>query len=81
MRAREYPDQLRWALHQSISRVATNLNVCVKSPEKDFSRKRKLPLKTMLFMLIANGSGSLAKELYDWFGYKPDTATASAFVQ
>lgn len=81
MRAKEYPDQLRLALQQSISRAATNLNVCVKIPEKDFSRKRKLPLKIMLFLLIANGSGSLAKELYDWFGYKPDTATASAFVQ
>lgn len=32
-------------------------------------------------MLIGMGSGSLSKELYDWFGYTSSTATASAFVQ
>ena len=32
-------------------------------------------------MLVGIGGGSLTKELYDWFGYSPDTATASAFVQ
>ena len=32
-------------------------------------------------MLIGMGGGSLSKELYDWFGYTPSTATASAFVQ
>ena len=35
----------------------------------------------MLLMLIGMGGGSLSKELYDWFGYTPSTATASAFVQ
>lgn len=35
----------------------------------------------MLLMLIGMGSGSLSKELYDWFGYTSSTATASAFVQ
>ena len=35
----------------------------------------------MLLMLISMGGGSLSKELYDWFGYTPGTATASAFAQ
>ena len=35
----------------------------------------------MLLMLISMGDGSLSKELYDWFGYTPGTAAASAFAQ
>ena len=35
----------------------------------------------MLLMLVGIGGGSLAKELYDWFGYSPNTATSSAFQQ
>ena len=54
---------------------------CAKNPERDFSRNRKLPLKTMLLMLVGIGGGSLAKELYDWFGYSSNTASSSAFVQ
>ena len=31
-------------------------------------------------MLIGMGGGSLSKELYDWFGYTPSTATAYAIT-
>ena len=81
MKTTSYPGRIRAALYRSINKVAADPNSCVKAPGKDFSRKRKLPLKTMLLMLVGIGGGSLTKELYDWFGYSPDTATASAFVQ
>lgn len=81
MKLKSYPERIRSALYRSISKVAADPSVCAKTPEKDFSRKRKLPLKTMLFMLVGIGSGSLTKELYDWFGYASNTATSSAFVQ
>ena len=41
----------------------------------------KLPLDTMLLMLVGVGSGSLSKELYDWFEFSADMSSASAFVQ
>ncbi len=81
MKEISYPERIRSALFHAIGKTAENLDICVKTPGKDFSRKRKLPLQTMLLMLIGMGGGSLAKELYDWFGYTSDTATSSAFVQ
>ena len=81
MKRRSYPERIRAALFLAIKRTAANLDACVKVPGKDFSRTRKLPLQAMLLMLIGMGSGSLSKELYDWFGYTSSTATASAFVQ
>ena len=81
VKRRSYPERIRAALFLAIKRTAANLDACVKVPVKDFSRTRKLPLQAMLLMLIGMGSGSLSKELYDWFGYTSSTATASAFVQ
>ena len=81
MNRKSDPERVRSALFHAIKKTAANLDACVKIPGKDFSRKRKLPLQTMLLMLIGMGGGSLSKELYDWFGYTPSTATASAFVQ
>ena len=81
MNRKSYPERVRSALFHAIKKTAANLDPCVKVPGKDFSRKRKLPLQTILLMLIGMGGGSLSKELYDWFGYTSSTATASAFVQ
>ncbi|MGN0351447.1 MAG: IS4 family transposase [Roseburia sp.] len=81
MRQKTYPERIRTALHHVIAKTAANLSICAKTPGKDFSRIRKLPLQTMLLMLIGMGGGSLVKELYDWFGCSASTATVSAFVQ
>ena len=77
---KSYPERVRSALFHAIKKTAANLDACVKIPGKVFSRKRKLPLQTMLLMLIGMGGGSLSKELYDWFGYTPSTATAYAIT-
>jgi len=81
MKTKSYPERIRTALSHVIKQVATNLDVCVKRPGKDFSRTRKLPLQTVLLMLIGMGGGSLVKELYEWSGYSAETATVSAFIQ
>ena len=60
---KSYPERVRSALFHAIKKTAANLDACVKAPGKDFSRKRKLPLQTMLLMLIGMGGGSLSKEL------------------
>ena len=60
---KSYPERVRSALFHAIKKTAANLDACVKVPGKDFSRKRKLPLQTMLLMLIGMGGGSLSKEL------------------
>ena len=81
MKRKSHLERIRAALFLAIKRTAANLDTCVKVPGKDFSRTRKLPLQAMLLMLTGMGTGSLSKELYDWFGYTSSTATASAFVQ
>ena len=53
----------------------------VKNPEKDFTRNRKLNFKTTIGLLLNMNGNSLYKELLDYCGYNPDTATTSAFVQ
>ena len=64
MNRKSYPECVRSALFHAIKKTAANLDACVKVPGKDFSRKRKLPLQTMLLMLIGMGGGSLSKELW-----------------
>ncbi|TMV42394.1 IS4 family transposase, partial [Paenibacillus mesophilus] len=53
----------------------------VKNPEKDFTRKKKLPFDTVMQLLISMGGNSLYKELLESQGYDVNTATTSAFVQ
>lgn len=52
-----------------------------KGPGKRFFKKEKTSAANDAANADRHGSGSLSKELYDWFGYTPSTATASAFVQ
>jgi len=53
----------------------------VKNPEKDFTRKKKLPFETVMQLLISMGGNSIYKELLESQGYDVNTATTSAFVQ
>jgi len=52
-----------------------------KNPEKDFTRRRKLPFSAMLRQIVCMGGNTLTKELMDAYDYDPDCATSSAFVQ
>ena len=52
-----------------------------KNPKTDFSRKSPLSLKTMLEFLISMEGQPIHQELYEFFKFKIDTPTASAFVQ
>lgn len=50
-------------------------------PGKDFTRKRKLPLETLLTVLVGMGGEPLRNELLAYWDYSPETATVSALVQ
>ena len=52
-----------------------------RSPETDFSRKRKLSFEQMVQAILCIRGGSLANEMMDFFGIREDLATTSAFVQ
>lgn len=75
------PAKVKKALNGAIEKISAAREKYVRNPEKDFTRTRKLPFETMLKMLVGMGGNTICKELYDWFGYSPDTASTSAFVQ
>ena len=66
-------------LNSIITDICKAPSLFVKHPGKDFTRDRKLPLETMLKIIIGMEGGSLNRELYD-YDHSLDV-TASAFVQ
>jgi len=52
-----------------------------KNPATDFSRNRKLDFASTVQLILSAESGSLQKELLDYFQFSTDTPSASAFCQ
>lgn len=52
-----------------------------KNPKTDFSRTRKLNFEAVIQFILSMESGSMKKELLDYFKFSADTPSASAFVQ
>jgi hypothetical protein len=77
----EYATSLKEKLTFLIREMSATPAPYVKKPEKDFTRKKKLPFETVMHLLISMGGNSLYKELLESQGYDVNTATTSAFVQ
>lgn len=77
----EYANSLRKTLTSLIEEMSAQPAPFVKNPEKDFTRKKKLPFETVMQLLISMGGNSIYKELLESQGYDANTATTSAFVQ
>ncbi len=75
----DYADQQKALLNQVIDNAIHNHRDLLANPDKDFIRDRKLPLKTMLQIIISMQGGSISRELYDYD--KTIDVTSSAFVQ
>src|SRR6218665_647863 len=77
----EYANLLKETLTSLIREMAAAPAPYVKNPEKDFTRKKKLPFETVMQFLISMGGNSIYKELLESQGYDVNTVTTSAFVQ
>lgn len=77
----EYIHSLKETLTSLIREMSATPAPYVRNPEKDFTRKKKLPFETVMQLLISMGGNSLYKELLESQGYDVNTATTSAFVQ
>lgn len=75
------PVDVKKSLEKAIDALVQDPAPYLYHPDKDFTRNRKLCLKTVIEMLIGMGSGSLSKEIFEWFNYAADTVSVSAFVQ
>jgi hypothetical protein len=77
----DYSNAVKETLTSLIMKMASSPALFVKNPEKDFTRKRKLPFETVVQLLISMGGNSIYKELLEAQGYDLNTATSSAFIQ
>lgn len=61
--------------------VASHLAPYLAAPDKDFSRRRKLPLKMVIPFLVSQGASSTSNELDDFFDFHADSPSLSALSQ
>lgn len=77
----EYPKAIKETLMSIIDEMSAQPARFVKTPEKDFTRKRKLPFEFIIQILLSMGGNSIYKELLEATGCDINTATTSAFIQ
>lgn len=75
------PKAIRNALFSIIREVVKNASTFVRDPERDFTRKRKLDMESLILILLGMEGKTLSCELLEHFGVRPDVASAPAFVQ
>ena len=75
------PKKIKRILKKCINELSRNPELFAKNPDKDFSRKRKLPFEQMVKIVLSMTGKSICGELMDSFGLNLNTPTASAFVQ
>lgn len=75
------PDLVKSILLSEIKNVASDPKIYSINPQSYFTRRRKLPLETLLKTIIGFENKSLRNELLDIFECSSDSASASAFIQ
>ena len=76
-----YASKLKKSLFQCIETLNQRRNEYCHSPGKDYTRNRKADFSSIIKAVLCLGGKSLNKELYEIFGFSPDTLTPSAFIQ
>lgn len=74
-------DQIKTIFNSAIFKVTDHISQFAVSPEKDFTRHKKLPAEKLISFLISEGSSSTKVELLDFFHFRDDRVTASALNQ
>ena len=77
----EYAKSVKRKMDQSIQKLLWNRQDYVLNPKSDFTRNRKLSLRTLVELLITMGAGSQNKELLEFFKFDSTLPTASALIQ
>ena len=78
---RHDPKSIRNTLFSIIRETVKNAPAFARDPKRDFTRKRKLDMETLILILLGMEGNSLSCELLNHFGVRPDVVSASAFVQ
>ena len=78
---KNFPKHIKNTLHSVIRDMAKHPEDFCHCPEKDFTRKRKLPFEKVLTFLVKMGGHSLRDEMLDSLDFKEVPASVSALVQ
>ena len=78
---KNYTKHIKNTLHSVIRDMAKHPEDFCRCPEKDFTRKRKLPFEKVLTLLVKMGGHSLRDEMLDCIDFKEMPASVSALVQ
>ena len=78
---KNYPKQIKNTLQCVIRDMSKHPEDFCRSPEKDFTRNRKLPFEKLLTLLVKMGGHSLRDEMLDCLAFKETPASVSALVQ
>ena len=76
-----FAEQVKNQLLSLIREMASVPWLFSKNPKADFSRNRKLDFTSTVQIILSSESGSLKKELLEYFHFSVDTPSASAFSQ
>ena len=75
------PDKILNVFNRSIKMVCNNIACYCSDPASDFTRKRKLPVETLIHFIIQMQSKSLNSELCEYFNDINSLPTTSALCQ
>lgn len=78
---KNYAKHIRKTLNLLIGDIAEHIDEFCYDPERNFTRKRKLPPETLLTILVGMGGDPLRNELLKYWNYTPELASVPAFVQ
>lgn len=73
--------QIRLMLRDAIFHVASHIDPYLANPDKDFTRRRKLPPETLISFLVSQGASSTGTELDDFFNFNANLPSPSALNQ
>ena len=76
-----FAEHVKGSLLSLIREMASTPWLFSKKPDADFSRSRKLDFASTVQFILSMESGSLKKELLDYFQFSTETPSASAFSQ
>lgn len=74
-------NQIKSMFRDALFYVASHITPYLATPDKDFTRRRKLPPELLISFLVSQGASSTGNELDDFFDFCPDAPSLSALNQ
>ena len=76
-----YIKKITNSLKNIIDSLTEDPSMFLRNPKSDFTRNRKINLKTLIGITLNSGGCTMSKELLDYFDFSKHTPTVSAYTQ